>query len=54
MALKVANGMKNWVEWERPCRLRDKAALAAFAAENEEEIGFWKFDSTSSAPSGRP
>ena len=43
MALKVANGMKNWVEWERPYRLRDKAALAAFAAENEEEIGFWKF-----------
>ena len=29
MALKVANGMKNWVEWERPYRLRDKAALAA-------------------------
>ncbi len=43
MALKVANGMKNWVEWERPYRLRDKNALAAFAAENEEEIGFWKF-----------
>ena len=43
MALKVANKMKNWVEWERPYRLRDKAALAAFAAENEEEIGFWKF-----------
>ena len=43
MALKVANGMKNWVEWERPYRLRDKKALAAFAAENEEEIGFWKF-----------
>ena len=43
MVLKVANGMKNWVEWERPYRLRDKAALAAFAAENEEEIGFWKF-----------
>ena len=29
MALKVANKMKNWVEWERPYRLRDKAALAA-------------------------
>ena len=43
MALKVANGMKNWVEWERPYRLRDQNALAAFAAENEEEIGFWKF-----------
>ena len=43
MALKVANGMKNWVEWDKPYRLRDKKALAAFAAENEEEIGFWKF-----------
>ena len=28
---------------DRPYRLRDKKALAAFAAENEEEIGFWKF-----------
>ena len=43
MALKVANGMKNWVEWDKPYRLRDKKALADFAAENEEEIGFWKF-----------
>ena len=43
MALKVANGMKNWVEWDKLYRLRDKKALAAFAAENEEEIGFWKF-----------
>ena len=43
MALKVANSMKNWVEWDKPYRLRDKKALAAFAAENEEEIGFWKF-----------
>lgn len=43
MALKVANGMKNWVEWDKPYRLRDRKALAAFAAENEEEIGFWKF-----------
>ena len=43
MALKVANKMKNWVEWDAPYRRRDKAALAAFAAANEEEIGFWKF-----------
>ena len=43
MALKVANKMKNWVEWNAPYRRRDKAALAAFAAANEEEIGFWKF-----------
>ena len=43
MALKVANGMKNWVEWDAPYRRRDKAVLAAFAAANEEEIGFWKF-----------
>ena len=33
MALKVANGMKNWVEWDKLYRLRDKKALAAFAAE---------------------
>ena len=32
MALKVANGMKNWVEWDKPYRLRDRKALAAFAA----------------------
>ena len=43
MALKAANGMKNWVEWDKPYRLRDRKALAAFAAENEDEIGFWKF-----------
>ena len=29
MALKAANGMKNWVEWDKPYRLRDKKALAA-------------------------
>ena len=43
MALKIANKMKNWVEWDAPYRRRDKAVLAAFAAANEEEIGFWKF-----------
>lgn len=43
MALKTANEMKNWVEWERPYRLRDPQALAQFAAENAAEIGFWKF-----------
>ena len=43
MALKTANGMKSWTEWPRDYRLRDAAALAKFAAEQEEEIGFWKF-----------
>ena len=38
MALKVANGMKNWVEWERPYRLRDKAALAALLHDSAKEI----------------
>ena len=47
MALKVANGMKNWVEWDKPYRLRDKKALAAFAAENEEEIGTYYMHSVS-------
>ena len=41
--LKTANGMKSWTEWPREYRLRDAAALAKFAAEQEEEIGFWKF-----------
>ena len=31
------------MEWDAPYRRRDKAVLAAFAAANEEEIGFWKF-----------
>ena len=43
MALKTANGMKSWTEWPREYRLRDAAALEKFAAEQEEEIGFWKF-----------
>ena len=43
MALKTANGMKSWTEWPREYLLRDTAALAKFAAEQEEEIGFWKF-----------
>ena len=43
MALKTANSMKSWTEWPREYRLRDAAALAKFAAEQEEEIGFWKF-----------
>ena len=43
MALKTANGMKSWTEWPREYRQRDAAALAKFAAEQEEEIGFWKF-----------
>ena len=43
MALKTANGMKSWTEWPRDYRLRDAAALEKFAAEQEEEIGFWKF-----------
>ena len=43
MALKTANGMKSWTEWPREYRLRDADALAKFAAEQEEEIGFWKF-----------
>ena len=43
MALKTANGMKSWTEWPREYRLRDAAALAKLAAEQEEEIGFWKF-----------
>ena len=43
MALKTANGMKNWVEWPQPYRMRDAKALAQFAEENAGEIGFWKF-----------
>lgn len=43
MALKTAHSMKSWMDWPREYRLRDAKALAAFAAENEEEVGFWKF-----------
>ena len=43
MALKTANGMKSWTEWPREYRKREPQALEAFKAENEEEIGFWKF-----------
>ena len=43
MALKTAHKMKSWTEWPREYRLRDAGALAAFRAEQEEEIGFWKF-----------
>ena len=43
MALKTANEMHSWTEWPKEYRLRDEKALAAFARENEEETGFWKF-----------
>ena len=43
MALKTANGMKSWTQWPREYRKREPQALEAFKAENEEEIGFWKF-----------
>ena len=43
MAIKSDQKMKPWTEWPEPYRLRDGEALARYAAENEEEIGFWKF-----------
>ena len=43
MALKTANGMKSWTQWPREYRKREPQVLEAFKAENEEEIGFWKF-----------
>lgn len=43
MAIKESQGMTDWQQWPRPLRLRDPAALAAFKAEHEEEIGFWAF-----------
>ena len=43
MALKAANEMHAWTEWPLPYRKRDTAALAEFSAQNQEEIGFWKF-----------
>ncbi len=43
MAIKAEQKMKPWTEWPREYRLRDAAALTRYAAENEEEIGFWKF-----------
>ena len=43
MALKAAYGMKPWTQWPKEYRLRDPEALARYAGEHEEEIGFWKF-----------
>ena len=43
MAIKTEQKMKPWTEWPREYRLRDAAALSRYAAENEEEIGFWVF-----------
>lgn len=43
MALKTAHKMAAWSAWPREYRLRDREALAQFARENAEEIGFWKF-----------
>ena len=43
MAIKSDQKMKPWTEWPEAYRLREPEALARYAAENEEEIGFWKF-----------
>ena len=43
MALKAAYEMKPWTQWPKEYRLRDPEALARYAGEHEEEIGFWKF-----------
>ena len=43
MAIKSDQKMKPWTEWPEAYRLRDPQALARYAADNEEEIGFWKF-----------
>ena len=43
MAIKSEQKMKPWTEWPEAYRLRDPQALARYAADNEEEIGFWKF-----------
>ncbi len=43
MALKTEHKMASWTEWPEPYRRREPGALARFAAEHEEELGFWKF-----------
>ena len=43
MALKTAHNMQGWQQWPEPLKNRDPEALAAFRAENEYEIDFWKF-----------
>ena len=43
MALKTAHRMTGWTQWPQPLRLRQPDALAAFRAENQEEVDFWKF-----------
>lgn len=43
MAIKEASGQRPWWEWERPLRLREREALAAFSQEKGERIAFWKY-----------
>lgn len=44
MAVKKANGMKAWTEWEdAEIRVRDEKAVARYTRKFSDEIGFWSF-----------
>jgi len=42
-ALKAAMGGRSWLEWPREIRLREKAALSAWAEKSREEMEFQAF-----------
>lgn len=43
MAIKSAQAMQPWTQWPAPLKNRDPQALAAFEAENADEVLFWQF-----------
>ena len=43
MAIKEAHGWRALSAWEEKYRVRDKEALGAFLAANEDEVLFWQF-----------
>jgi 4-alpha-glucanotransferase len=43
MAIKQANQLRNWQDWDRPLRLREPDALASFVAEHAREMQFVRF-----------
>ena len=43
MALKDQHGQQDWVDWEKPLRLRETAAIQKARTELAEEVAFYEF-----------
>jgi 4-alpha-glucanotransferase len=43
MAIKQLNGMRSWLDWDKPLRMHETEAINSFAIEHDEEIRFIKF-----------